>query len=66
MKSIIGIVVGVIWLFLASRAFSFALAGGQAGQADLHFWWIVVGSLLSVAALGAIIGGLIHGRAQRS
>lgn len=65
MKSVIGIVIGVIWLVFAFRAFGFSAAGGSTGAEDLRFWWAVVGSLLTIAAGAAIVGGLIHGRAQR-
>jgi hypothetical protein len=66
MKSIIGIVVGLIWFLLAFRAFSFSSGGWSTGHPDLGFWWAVIGTLLAIAALGAVIGGLIHGRAERT
>ena len=65
MKSILGFIVGAIWLVFAFRAFGFSSAGGAGGHDDLQLWWAVVGVLLTIAALGAMVGGFIHSRAQR-
>ncbi len=66
MKGIVGFIVGAVWLLFAFQAFRYSSGGGNAGHDDLQFWWAVVGSLLAIAALGAIVGGFIHGRAQRT
>lgn len=66
MSSIVGFIVGALWLILAFRAFGFSSAGASGGHDDLQFWWAVVGTLLTIAALGAMIGGFIHRRARQS
>jgi hypothetical protein len=60
-----GYVIGIIWIGLAFGAFRTSAAGWSGGHSDMGFWWAVIGTLLSVAALGALIGTTIHIRAQR-
>lgn len=60
MKRILGMGLGVLYLVIAFGAFSRASAGWAAGHADLGFWWTVVAVLLTIAALGALIGTWIH------
>jgi hypothetical protein len=60
MKRIIGWGVGVVYVVLASVAFSFASAGRADGHGEIGFWFSVVGTFLSIAALGAFIGTWIH------
>jgi hypothetical protein len=64
MKRIIGWGVGVVYVVLAFAAFSFASAGRADGHGELGFWFSVVGTFLSVAALGAFIGTWIHTRSS--
>ena len=52
--------VGVLYLFLAFGALGRASAGWDAGYSDLGVWWTVVAGLLTIAALGALIGTWIH------
>lgn len=56
----LGYVVGVVWVLLVLAAFGIARAGAAAGQPDVAFWWSVIGSLLTIATLGAFIGTTIH------
>ena len=57
-----GYLVGVVWIFLVLSAFGIARDGAAAGQPDVAFWWSVIGSLLTIATLGAFIGTTIHNR----
>lgn len=60
MKRILGMGVGVLYLVIAYGAYSRARAGMDAGQGDIGFWWTVIAVLLTIAALGALIGTWIH------
>jgi hypothetical protein len=60
MKRILGMGVGVLYLVIAFGAYSRASAGWEAGQGDIGFWWTVIAVLLTIAALGALIGTWIH------
>jgi hypothetical protein len=66
MKRILGMGVGVLYLIIAYGAYSRASSAGDAGQADMGFWWIVVAALLTIAALGALIGTWIHTQRSRT
>ncbi|MGD2046765.1 MAG: hypothetical protein PVJ80_06665 [Gemmatimonadota bacterium] len=60
MKRILGMAVGVLYLGIAFGALRNASAGWDSGHADLGVWWTVVAALLTIAALGALIGTWIH------
>jgi len=60
MKRILGMGVGVLYLGLAFGALSRASTGWDQGHSDLGVWWTVVAALLTIAALGALIGTWIH------
>ena len=60
MKRILGMGVGVIYVGIAFSAFSRARAGWDAGHSDLGFWWTVIATFLTIAALSALIGTWIH------
>jgi hypothetical protein len=62
MKRIIGIGIGVFYLVIALGALSRANAGWETGYTDLGFWWTVIAVLLTVAAVGAMVGTWIHTR----
>ncbi|RMH19404.1 MAG: hypothetical protein D6701_05080 [Gemmatimonadetes bacterium] len=62
MKRIIGLLIAVGIGTLASIAFRTSSEGWAAGHSDVGFWWAVIGSLLSIAALGAAIGTWLHTR----
>jgi hypothetical protein len=66
MKRILGMGVGVLYFVIAYGAYSRASAGWDAGQSDVGFWWAVVAVLLSIAALGALIGTWIHTQGSRT
>jgi hypothetical protein len=66
MNRIFGYLVGIVWLGLAYGAFQNSSAGWSAGQDDVGFWWSVIAGLLTIAALGALIGTTIHARSSRS
>jgi hypothetical protein len=65
MKRILGIGVGLVYFVIAFAAFSRARSGWEAGHGDIGFWFTVVSVLLTVAALGAIIGTWIHTQGPR-
>lgn len=52
--------VGLLYLVIAYGAYNRASDGWEAGYADLGVWWTVVAVLLTIAALGALIGTWIH------
>jgi hypothetical protein len=62
MKRIFGMAVGVGYLGIAFGAYRNASSGWDAGHADLGVWWTVIGAILTIAALGALIGTWIHTR----
>ncbi len=57
--------IGLAWLGMAAFAFHTSRIGAAEGHPDLQLWWAIIGSLLSIAGLGALGGGLIHFRQQR-
>lgn len=59
-----GYVIGIVWLGLAFGAFRTSSAGWAQGQSDIGFWWAVIAVLLTIAALGALVGTAIHARAR--
>ena len=66
MKRIMGIGVGVIYMGIAFGAFTKANAGWASGLDDIGFWWTVVAALLTIGALGAMIGTWIHTQESES
>jgi len=66
MKQYAGLVIGVIYLLIAMGAFKASIDGWAAGHSDLGFWWIVIGSLLTIAGLGALVGTWIHAWADKA
>ena len=52
--------VGVLYLVIAFGAYSRASTGWEEGHPDIGFWWTVIAVLLTIAALGALIGTWIH------
>ena len=62
MKRILGLTVGIVWLFMAGLAYRESAGGWAAGYSDIGFWYAVIGSFLAIAGLGAIIGTMIHTR----
>jgi hypothetical protein len=65
MNRIFGMAVGVLYLVIASGAYRRASSGWAEGHADLGVWWTVIGALLTIAALGALIGTWLHTRPTR-
>ena len=65
MNRIFGYLVGIVWLGLAFGAFQNASAGRVAGQEDVGFWWTVIAGILTVAAVGALVGTTIHARSDQ-
>jgi hypothetical protein len=66
MKRIIGWGVGVFYLVIAAAVFRYAMAGRADGHGEIGFWFSVVGTLLSIAALGAFIGTWIHTQPKKT
>jgi len=62
MKRAIGLVIGVVYLFVAFLAVGNSSRGWAGGHSDLGFWWAVIAALLAAAGLGALIGSWIHSR----
>ena len=60
MKRILGMGVGVVYLGIAFGALTRANDGWATGYSDIGFWWTVIAVLLTIAALGALIGTWIH------
>ena len=65
MNRIIGLGIGVLYLFIAFGALRRGSAGWDAGMDDLGFWWTVIGLLLLGAAAAALVGTVIHSRQVR-
>ncbi len=63
MNRIFGYFVGLVWLGMAFGAFSNSSAGWEQNWPDIGFWWGVIGTLLSIAGVGALVGTTIHTRA---
>ncbi|MDH5759708.1 MAG: hypothetical protein OEZ65_08980 [Gemmatimonadota bacterium] len=66
MRQYAGLIIGVIYLLIAMGAFKTGMGGWQGSQADVGFWWTVIGSLLTIAGLGAIFGTWIHAWSDHS
>lgn len=62
MKRMIGIVIGVVWFGLAFIALRRANNGWATGYEDIGFWWTVIAVILSIAAVGGMVGTWIHTR----
>lgn len=62
MKRILGLTVGIVWLFMAGLAFRESAGGWATDHIDIGFWYAVIGAFMSIAGLGAIIGTIIHTR----
>ena len=62
MKRIIGILIAGFYVVIAFGAFRNSAGGWAEGHSDLGVWWGVIGSFLGIAALGALIGTLLHTR----
>lgn len=62
MNRIFGYLIGVIWLVLAWGAFQRGATGRELGQADVGLWWTIIAGILTIAALGALVGTTIHTR----
>jgi hypothetical protein len=60
MKRSIGLFIGVIYILFAFGAYKNSMVGWAAGQADLGFWWTIIGIFLTIAGLGALFGTWIH------
>ena len=62
MKKALGFLAGLVLLTLAARAARTAFLGWGGGHTDVGFWWTVIASFLTIAALGALVGTAIHTR----
>lgn len=60
MARIFGFLVGIVWIGLAFGAFRRSMAGWDAGQSDIGFWWAVIAAFLAIAAAGALVGTVLH------
>ena len=62
MKKALGFLAGLFLLTLAAGAARTASTGWGGGHTDVGFWWTVIATFLTVAALGALVGTAIHSR----
>ena len=62
MKKALGFLAGLVLLALAAGAARTAFLGWGGGHTDVGFWWTVIASFLTLAALGALVGTAIHTR----
>lgn len=62
MNRIFGYLVGIVWLGMAFGAYQTGAQGRALGQDDVGFWWSVIGTILAIAAMGALVGTTIHTR----
>lgn len=62
MKRIIGMTIGVVWLGFSWLTLQRALGGWEMGHDDVGLWWAIITGLLTIAALGALVGTWIHTR----
>ena len=62
MKSVLGVVAGIILFVLALGAFRTASGGWSGGHTDMGFWWTVIASLLTIASVAAVAGTVVHSR----
>ena len=65
MKLIIGLVIAALYVVLSGLAFTTSNVGWSEGHGDLGFWWAVIGTLLGIAALGALLGTWLHTRPSK-
>jgi len=66
MKRYAGLFIGTFYILIAFGAFRNGLQGFSMDHTDLGVWWSVIGGLLSIAALGALLGTWIHAWAPSS
>ena len=64
MKKALGFFAGLVLLALAGGAARTASIGWGGGDTDIGFWWTVIASFLTIAALGALVGTAIHSRPE--
>ena len=64
MKSALGVGTGLILFVLAFGSFRTASGGWSGGHADMGVWWTIIGSFLTIAAFGAVIGTIVHSRPE--
>ncbi len=62
MKLALGIVLALLYALLSGLAFRTSAGSWDLGHSDLGFWWMVIGSLLGIAGLGALVGSWLHTR----
>ena len=66
MKSVLGVLAGLVLFALAFGAFRTASGGWSGGHPDQGFWWTVIASFLSIASVAAIVGTIVHSRPTES
>lgn len=64
MKKILGILAGIGLAVLAVISLRRAAGGWDVGFSDVGFWWSVITFLLTVAAVSAIVGTVLHSRPE--
>ena len=65
MSRILGFGVGLVWLVFVFITFRNSMAGWNAGNNDIGFWWGVICAFLALAAVSAFVGTAIHTRQAR-
>ena len=60
MNRVIGMLIGVGYIGIASYTFRTSQAGWAAGHTDVGFWWLVVTGFITIAMVGIFVGTWIH------
>jgi hypothetical protein len=60
MTRLLGVLVGIGILVMASFTFQDSAIGWKDGHSDIGFWWAVITGLLTIAGVATIIGTWIH------
>lgn len=60
MKRVVGIVIGIGYLGVATGTVLYSTGSWRAGHSDIGFWFTVIAGFLTIAGLAAIVGTWIH------
>ncbi len=64
MSRILGIVAGLVIGGFAVLAYRNAAEGWSLGQTDVGVWFTIIAGFLSIAAVVAVVGTILHSRPQ--
>ena len=60
MTRVLGVLIGLVILALATVMLGDSLEGWNNGYADIGFWWGIITLFLTIGGVSAIVGTLIH------